>query len=193
MPKIVDVFLDPVVDANPRALEAIEKADAIVFGPGDLYTSIVPNLLARNVAEAVSSSNARKIYVCNLMTKLGETEGFATSDFAGEIVRYLDGSKLDSVLVNSRPVPSDTLVRYAGEGAVPVDHDEITLSQHTQSVMAVPLSINHPKVRHDPERLAEAVLSAMMMNGNCEPSSWDEFEELPDPDSEIRIQAVVAD
>ncbi len=164
LPRIMNVFLDPVVDANPRALEAIEKADAIVLGPGDLYTSIVPNLLARNVKEAIANSTATKIYICNLMTKRGETGDFTTPDFASEIVRYLGGLKLDSVLVNSRPVPEDVQSRYAGEAAEPVVHNEERLLHYTHSVLAAPLSINHPKVRHDPDRLAEAVLSAMLMN-----------------------------
>ena len=174
IPRIMNVFLDPVVDANPRALEAIEDADAIVFGPGDLYTSIIPNLLARHVPEAVARSKARKIYICNLMTKCGETGDFAVSDFASEVVRYLNGLKLDSVLVNSRPVPRNVRTRYASEGAVPVVHDENKLSQHTRTVLAAPFSINHPKVRHDPERLAEAVLSAMLMNPADDSSQWDE-------------------
>lgn len=175
MPRIKNMFLEPVVDANPRALEAIENADAIVLGPGDLYTSIVPNLLARGFADAVARSKAPKIYVCNLMTKLGETEGFTTSDFASEIVRYLGGTSLDCVLVNSRPVPSDALVKYASEGAVPVVHDEANIYPFSRSVMAVPLSINHPKVRHDPERVSEAVLSSLLMNAG------DEYADLPAP------------
>ncbi len=197
LPRIVDVFLDPVVDANPRALEAIENADAIVFGPGDLYTSIVPNLLARNVPQAVARSSARKIYVCNLMTKLGETGGFATSDFAGEIVRYLDGQKLDCVVVNSREIPLVAQTRYADEGAVPVEHDEESLTEYAESVMAVPLSINHPKVRHDPERLAEAVLSSLVMNvKEDDAADWDECEnslKLSDFADKIINQAVTAE
>lgn len=181
LPRIKNVFLDPVVDANPRALEAIEKADTIVFGPGDLYTSIVPNLLARHVPEAIARSSARKLYVCNLMTKRGETGDFTTADFASEIVRYLNGTELDAVLVNSRLVPADVQAKYAEEGAVPVEHDEFRLGQYTGSVLAAPLSINEPKVRHDPERLAEAVLSAVLLNNADELSGWDEVDRAIEP------------
>lgn len=199
LPPIRNVFLDPAVDANPRALEAIENADAIVFGPGDLYTSILPNLLARHVPKAVARSNARKIYVCNLMTKLGETEGFNTADFASEIVRYLNGEKLDCVLVNNRPVPLDAQAKYAGEGAMPVVHNEESLAKFTQSVLAVPLSINHPKVRHDPERLADAVLSSMLMGTDEDRDdgpNWDECENslrLSDFADKIESHAVGGD
>lgn len=175
LPRIKNMFLDPVVDANPRALEAIQAADAIVLGPGDLYTSIIPNLLAANISEAVASSRAPKIYVCNLMTKLGETEDYTTADFASEIVRYLGGSRLDSVLVNSNPVPLDAQEKYAGEGAQPVLHDAAGLRRQTRSVMAVPLSINHPKVRHDPNRVAEAVMCAVRFDDARNPFNWDDF------------------
>ncbi len=192
LPRIKNVFLDPAVDANPRALEAIESADAIVFGPGDLYTSIVPNLLARNVPEAVARSKATKIYICNLMTKRGETGDFETSDFASEIVHYLNGLKLDSVLINSRQVPPDMLSRYAEEGAVPVVHNEAELHHHTRSVLAAPLSINHPKVRHDPERLAEAVLSAMLFDTTGPSPIRDESKKSEmalkfEPETEIQV------
>ncbi len=168
LPKIKGVFLDPVVEANPRALRAIAEADAIILGPGDLYTSIVPNLLVRQISEAITRSTARKIYVCNLMTKYGETGGFRASDFAREIVHYLGGAKLDSVLINNRHVPSNVRAKYATEGAVPVQNDEREVSKYARTVIAMPFSINEPKVRHDPERLAEAVLSAMPL-GMVEP------------------------
>ncbi len=195
LPRIQNVFLDPVVDANPRAIEAIENADAIVFGPGDLYTSIIPNLLARNVTDAIARSSARKIYICNLMTKLGETGDFSTSDFAGEIVRYLGGQTLDAVLVNNRPVPKAIRSRYAGEGAMPVDHDEASLRQYTHSVIAAPLSIIRPKVRHDPDRLAEVVLSSVLMNGGelAEPEEVAEGIRFSDFVDEIESRAVAAE
>ncbi len=177
LPRIKKVFLDPVVDANPRALDAIAEADAIVFGPGDLYTSIVPNLLARHVSEAVAASSARKIYVCNLMTKRGETGDFSTADFAGEISRYLDGLKLDCVIVNNNPVPLDAQERYADEGAVPVPHNEDDVCRFSRAVLAAPLSINHPKVRHDPDRLAEVVLSSMLTHIADEIPIWSEIED----------------
>jgi uncharacterized cofD-like protein len=161
LPRIKGVFLDPIVEANPRALKAIAQADAIILGPGDLYTSIVPNLLVRSVSAAIARSSARKIYVCNLMTKYGETGGFKASDFAREIVHYLGGHRLDSVLINNKHIPSQVRAKYASEAAVPVENDESDMSTYAHTVISMPLSINEPKVRHDPEKLAEAVLSAM--------------------------------
>lgn len=161
LPRIKRVFLDPPVDANARALEAIAEADAVILGPGDLYTSIIPNLLVNGLSDAIAKSDARKIYVCNLMTKHGETDAFKASDFAHQVVEYLDGHVLDSVVVNSRPVPIVAQTKYATEGAAPVELDQEEVSKYARSVLSMPLSIDEPKVRHDPDRLAEAVLVAV--------------------------------
>ena len=196
LPRIKGVFLDPQVDANPRALEAIAQADTIVFGPGDLYTSIVPNLLVDQVPAAIARSGARKIYICNLMTKSGETGDFKASDFAREIVRYLKGQRLDSVLVNNRPVPLEVQAKYIAEGASPVENDEEDVSKYTRTVLAMPFSINEPKVRHDPDRLAEAVLSAMLIRSVDCPDGCDDIEGHNGPsvvDFEMASHVVVAD
>ncbi len=164
-PGIAEVYLDPPADTNPRALEAIASADAIVMGPGDLFTSIIPNLLTGQIADAIAQSDAKKIYICNLMTKRGETGDFDASDFAREIVRYLDGTLLDAVLVNSRAIPDDILARYAEEGAGQVQHSEADLIRFTRTTLAAPMSVNHPKVRHDPDLLAKSVFKALEMVG----------------------------
>ena len=100
-PGISEVFLDAAVGANPRALEAIQKADAILLGPGDLYTSVIPNLLVKEISDAIRDTDSPVIYACNLMTKLGETAGYGASTFASEVVRYIGGRKLDHLLVNN--------------------------------------------------------------------------------------------
>src|SRR5205823_2483901 len=88
---VLDVTLDPVAEGFPAALRAIAEADLIVMGPGDLFTSVVPNLLVRGVADAVRASRARIVYVCNLMTKRNETPGFTVPDFLRTVDRYLGG------------------------------------------------------------------------------------------------------
>ena len=83
--------LEPKAKAYPKAVEEIKKADLIVMGPGDLYSSIIQILLVDGIAEAIRESKAKKIYICNLMTKNGETNGFSVKDFSGEIEKYLKG------------------------------------------------------------------------------------------------------
>ncbi|MEX0927359.1 MAG: gluconeogenesis factor YvcK family protein [Dehalococcoidia bacterium] len=163
-PSIRRIFLDREVEANPRAIEAIMDADAVVLGPGDLYTSILPNLLASGIPEALRETSAPLVYVCNLMTKRGETGGYRASDFASEIVRYIDGRLLDWVLVNTRPAPGNLLSKYAAEGADPVVFDEDVVAGFTERLIAAPLSSADGKMRHDPARLAEAVLSVMSLD-----------------------------
>ena len=161
-PRIKRIFLSPVVPANPRAIAAIESADAIVMGPGDLYTSILPNLLVSGIPEAIRASSATKIYVCNLMTKRGETGGFRASDFLGEVTSYLGVNSLDWALMNNRPVPDEPRRRYFTEGAEPVEIDPSRVRKFTRHHMAVALTDRESvKMRHDPERLAEALLSVM--------------------------------
>ena len=88
-PRITRIRLEPDMDADPTALRAIEEADAIALGPGDPYTGILPNLLVNGMPEAFASSDAVRIFVCNLMTKRGETKGFSASDFVDEMISCL--------------------------------------------------------------------------------------------------------
>ncbi len=161
LPPIKRLFLDPSVDANQRAIDAIMSADAVVMGPGDLYTSIIPNMLVDRVASAIKETRASKIYICNLMTKHGETDGFKASDFVSEIVRYTNYARLDWAIVNTREIPEHMRISYEAEVATPVEIDEPRLGDWADRVMAAPLSTYDGKVRHDAERLAEAVLSAI--------------------------------
>lgn len=156
-PAIRRVFLDRHVRANPVAIDAILDADAVVLGPGDLYTSIVPNLLADGVPEALSKTGARLIYVCNLMTKRGETGDYDAADFAQAIVKHLDGRKLDYAIVNTESVPDRVLRAYAREGAQPVDPDGERLLEFTRNVVHGQLTNLGPPLRHDSTKLAEIV------------------------------------
>ena len=113
--KIADVFLDPAVRIFPSARKAILSADLIILGPGDLYTSVIPNLLVAGVSQAIAKSKGKLVYICNLMTKHGETDGFKVSDFVREIMRYSNQGKkkLNLVLVNNNfDVPQLVLKRY---------------------------------------------------------------------------------
>src|SRR5215470_16302900 len=110
----------------PQAIRAIRRADIIIIGPGDLYTSLLPNLLVHDIAQAVRESEAEKVYICNLMTKHGETDGYKASDFVNAIHQYL-GGRVDRVIVNDGPFLPEVLKTYAEEKSEPVMVDRARL------------------------------------------------------------------
>ena len=109
------IWLEPVARANPKALAALRAADAIIIGPGGHYTSLVTNLLVRGIPEAIVKSDAKKIFVCNLMTKKEHTQDYSVADYTAEIEKYLGGS-VDTVIFNNKMPSEDLLKRYAREG-----------------------------------------------------------------------------
>jgi uncharacterized cofD-like protein len=143
------------------AIRAIRRADTIIMGPGDLYTSLLPNLLVKEVARAVRESDAEKVYVCNLMTKHGETDNYSASDFVKTVHSYL-GGRVDRVLVNNGPFNEDVLQKYAAEGgSAPVRVDAAELARLVPHVTVEPLNLADDQLaRHDPERLVSAIFRA---------------------------------
>lgn len=160
IPPVSRVFLQEEAQPCDEAVRAIKRADVIVLGPGDLYTSVLPNLLVPGVAEALRASEARKVYVCNLMTKHGETDGFNASDFVHQIHRYL-GGRVDRVIAHDGSFPEHLLGRYAAEDQHPVKPDEQELRRLVPDVVIAPLlAINQDSlVRHDAERLVRAIFA----------------------------------
>jgi len=142
------------------AIRAIRRADTIVIGPGDLYTSLLPNLLVKDIARAVRESDAEKVYVCNLMTKHGETDNYKASDFVNTIHHYL-GARVDRVIVNDGPFNEDVLKTYAEEGSAPVRIDRPQLARLVPHVAIEHLNLEDDQLaRHDPERLVHAIFYA---------------------------------
>lgn len=121
--KIVELSVFPPARANIQALLAIKKADLIIFGPGDLYTSVICNLVVSGVSEAIRKSKAKKVFVMNLMSRLGQTNEFSAQDHVSEVEKYLDKESLDFVLVNNGKFSSDVLKRYKEENTHPVKDD----------------------------------------------------------------------
>jgi uncharacterized cofD-like protein len=161
-PGISEVFLDADVKANPRALEAIERADAILLGPGDLYTSVIPSLLVEEISNAIRDTAAPVIYACNLMTKLGETAGYGASTFASEVVRYTGGRKLDYLLVNNSPFSDEVLKVYAAESATPVELDNGDAEEFANQILVDNLAyVDDLTVRHNSDQLADIVMAAI--------------------------------
>ncbi|NEO30100.1 MAG: YvcK family protein [Symploca sp. SIO3C6] len=147
--------------ALPAVLEAIENADYIVIGPGSLYTSIIPNLLVPEISEVLASCCVPRIYICNIMTQPGETQGYTVSDH----IRAVDdacGKKLfDAVLVQSASPSAQSLINYAQVGSHPVFLDrEATISLGRRLVIANVMDEDEQTnlVRHNPERLARELL-----------------------------------
>lgn len=154
------VYLRPQADANPAVLGAIGNADLIVLGPGDLYTSVVPNLLVSGVSEAIAASRAKRVYVCNVMTKHGETDNFAASDFIREINRYLGADDvLDCAVLNyHEALPLELYKRYKQEGSEPVTIDLGKCYESVPQLAIRALTATGELVRHDPDRLAATLL-----------------------------------
>ncbi len=155
---IVRLRLEPEnAAACHQAVRAIRRADTIIIGPGDLYTSLLPNLLVHDIARAVRESEAEKIYVCNLWTKHGETDGYKASDFVETIYHYL-GGRVDKVIINDGSFAPDILERYANERKEPVVVDRARLLQIVSNLVIDRLNLeNDSLARHDPERLVKAI------------------------------------
>lgn len=114
---IKKIWLEPQARLNPRVRQVLAEADVIVMGPGDLYTSIIPNLLVRGAREAIAKSKAKKVFICNLMTKSGETDGFTAEDFVAVMEHYLGAGVLDYAIFNSKRPARAVLKRYGRERA----------------------------------------------------------------------------
>lgn len=155
--RIQRVYLSPPAKIYEDTKRAILEADVIVIGPGDLYTSIIPNLLVEGVKEALSTSLAKKVYVCNLMTKYGETHNFSASDHLTEIISYL-GCVPEYVICNNQQFPNDLLERYAEEKAHPVVVDRDAIEKLGSHIQEAPL-IGETLARHDSTKLAKLLYS----------------------------------
>lgn len=164
--RVEAIYLSTPAEANPAALEAIKKADIIVFPPGSLYGSILPHFLIRGIKESIAKSSAKLVFVSNLMTERGQTDTLrSTSDYLKQFLLYLDGSKkLDYLIANQNGIEDEPLNFYIQKGhQTPVEVDT------EQCLMLVPnLKIakrsmvtyikDQNLLRHDPEKLAEIVL-----------------------------------
>ena len=153
------VYLEPKAYAYPPVIQAIEEADAVIMGPGDIYTSILPNLLVEDVAQAIINSRATKICICNLMTKPGESDGFRASDFLNLITEYLSTDKpLDYLVVNSAPYPERLLQRYSSFNQYPVEVDLEACQNLVNEVVGVPLLSAGVYIHHDARALASYIM-----------------------------------
>lgn len=156
--RIKRISLEPEhVEPLPEALEAIQQADAILIGPGSLYTSILPNLLVPKLAEAIVSSEAIKMFVCNVMTQPGETDNYTVSDHLQAVYDHIGLHLFDYVIVNDGEIPPQVQDKYAQKGAKPVvlDRDEVTSRGY--KLIADKLVLFRTYLRHDADKLSNHI------------------------------------
>lgn len=153
------VFFDPPAAAPlDEVIAAIRDADAIVLGPGSLYTSVAPNFLVSRIAREVADAHAVKMYVCNVMTQPGETDHMTAADHLEALLVNAGERVCDYVIVNDE-LPSRLLAAYAEEGQVPVEADVDRIVAMGFQAVCAPVIGETETVRHDPDRLAGVVLS----------------------------------
>jgi uncharacterized cofD-like protein len=167
--RIRRVRLEPgTAPALPQALDAILRADCIVIGPGSLYTSVIPVLLADGMTQAIARSGARVLMVMNLMTEPGETDGLSAADHLRALLAHAPGLRVHDVLLNGAPVPEGSGRRYAAGHSRPIVRDASTLATLVERVWTADLLAAGTKVRHDPRQLADAVLE---VSGRARPGA----------------------
>ena len=162
---IAKLMLDPP-DAEPpdEAIEAILNAEAIVVGPGSLFTSIMPNLLVKGMVQAIRRSKAAVIYVCNVMTQPGETDGFTASAHLRALTDHIGCNPFRYVLVNNAQPAPEVLAAYAAEGAQVVEADLEAITALGSEPMTADVLSRTNLARHDPRRLAAALLPIIVQD-----------------------------
>lgn len=156
---IEKVFLKPSDSlATPGAIKAIEEAGIIILGPGSLYTSIIPNLLIKEITEAIVASEAVKIYVCNIMTQYGETDGYTAYDHINAIIKHSHPKVLDYCIVNNAPVPAELVERYRQENSCPIVVDTRKIRALGYRIIEDEIITTQDYIRHIPVKLAKIIL-----------------------------------
>lgn len=169
--KIDKVYLKPKAIANPEAIKAIKDADIVVLGPGDLFTSIIPNLLVEDISKALMKTKAKIVYVMNLMTKNGQTYNFKASDHIKTLEKFI-GKSIDYVLINSKKLPKNLLKLYEKEKDLPVLNDLQNNEYYKVILGDIVSDIAYQKsssdtlvrslIRHDSKKLARNIMNVLI-------------------------------
>lgn len=159
--KIKRVFLTPKqIKPLPETLKAIAQSDLIVLGPGSLYTSILPNLLVPGIADEIKKAQAKKVYICNMMTQRGETDDYCASDHVQALADHCGRTLIDTVIVNDASIPEDIAALYALEGAKPVICDLDRLKSLGYDIInGTFIQYSNKLIRHDMKKVANVLLS----------------------------------
>jgi uncharacterized cofD-like protein len=165
--RIKKIFLKPEnVKAHPEAVKKILDADLVVIGPGSLYTSVIVNLIVKEIKDAILKSKAKKVYVCNIMTQPSQTLGYKVSDHIRAVEEHL-GQAVDYVIVNTKRPSEEILKSYEEEGATLVEYDKENIQQHKTKIVEADVVAEKPKekiwkkmdlLKHDPRKLAPILL-----------------------------------
>jgi len=161
--RIKRMFMNPKVSFPLiEAVEAIKDADLIVLGPGSLYTSIVPNLLVNDMVDTIYNSKAPKVYICNVMTQPGETDGFGVLEHVKGILNHSRVDLLDYVIVNTEEIPEETLNKYITDGSRPVmmtqEDESILLSYNIKIIAERLVDVKKSYIRHDNLELSKILI-----------------------------------
>jgi len=157
--KIKKIWLEPSnVKAPPEAVEKILGADFIILGPGSLYTSIIPNLLVKEIREALLNTKAYKIYICNVMTQYGETDRFSASDHIKALHKTVGKPFIDAAVINTTAPPDELIRKYMKENAEPVTADIGNISRIGITVFGEDLLDTGNHIRHNPQKLAKTLV-----------------------------------
>ncbi len=161
------IYLEPIPEVNKRAIDEIMNADMVVFGPGGLYTSLIPNLLVEGVAKALRETKAKKVFIVNLMNRRGQTTNFKVGDYVREIKRFTGIDVFDHILVNSGKPKKELIEMYAQEGSM-VENDLISdgrivaadlLSEQKSEMASVDMLAKHRAfIRHDSTKVATELM-----------------------------------
>lgn len=160
--KIKKVFLVPdTCEPVPDTLEAIREADAVILGPGSLYTSVLPNLLVKGIKEAIEEARGATFYISNIMTEKGETDDYTAFDHVQAINEHLGKQVIDYVVVNSGTIDEARLNRYREENAVPVRADKEKIEKLGIKVIEADLVADDELAWHDPDKLARVIIDVL--------------------------------
>lgn len=157
--KIEDLWHEPKAECNVDAYANVLNTDLVVIGPGDLFTSVITNLIVEHIPEAIAQTKAKKVYICNLMTKPGETAHYGVYEHVREIVKYLGGDHLDYVIVSKTKLSARAKKIYGDMGQHPVTLDEIKKIEGITRAKIIIADVGHETelVRHDSEKIKEVV------------------------------------
>lgn len=155
--KIEKVWLSPQAKLHEETKEAIKQADYIIFGPGDLYTSVIVNTLPEGFVLALKESNAKIFFIGNIMNKWGETHGMSLSDHLKTFLTYINRDKIDAVFVNNGSLKPDVLERYEKQRKALVPFDEEVLREHATSVVIENFMSDADVARHNPQKIGAAI------------------------------------
>lgn len=155
--RIKELYLEPQPEIYEPAARAVRSADVIVICPGDLYSSLIPALLTRGMSAALSATHGTIVWVCNIMTKHGETDNYAVDDFARELLRYADMSAFGVALVNTCPIAEEIRDEYARNAQFPVQFDAVQMAPYARALLTGDFLSEGGVVRHDSLKLARAI------------------------------------